>query len=158
MDADSLMQPKDGPYKIERVPSFWEFIEAKAAAGIIASSVFVYREICDAYQGDPLRIWAEARAGTPLFREPSDDVQCCMNEVADYVNGNYEPEQAQLFLAKADPWLIAHAKADGGTVVTFEALVGPGAKIVKIPNVCRALGLGDPINTYQMLDALDWHA
>ena len=81
-----------------------------------------------------------------------------MSEVADYVNATYEPEQAHLFLAGADPWLIAHAKAEGGTVVTFEALVGPGAKIVKVPNVCRALGLSDPIDTWAMLDVLNWHA
>lgn len=158
MDADSLMRPKDGPLKIDRVPSFWAFIEEQAEADIIASSVFVYKEICDAYENDPLRVWAEARSGPPLFRDPSDDVQHHMSEVADYVNATYEPEQAQLFLAGADPWLIAHAKAEGGTVVTFEALVGPGAKIVKVPNVCRALGLSDPIDTWAMLDVLNWHA
>lgn len=158
IDADSLMRSKDGPYKIDRVPSFWEFVEAKAEADVVASSVWVYREICAAYEDDPLRIWAEARSGTPLFREPSDDVQSCMKDVTNYVNANYKPEEAQLFLDKADPWLIAHAKADGGIIVTFEVLVGPGAHRVKIPNVCRAFGLHDPINIYQMLDALDWHA
>lgn len=69
MDADSLMRPKDGPYKHERVPQFWAFIEAQAAANIIATSVLVYKEICEAYADDPLRVWAEARAGPPLFRE-----------------------------------------------------------------------------------------
>lgn len=158
MDADSLMRPKDGPYRFNRVPQFWTFIEEKAAEDIIAISTLVYREICDAYDDDPLRVWAEERQGPPLFQEPTEEAFRCMTEVADHVNANYQPEWAQAFLAKADPWLIAHAKAEGGIVVTFEVLVGPGAKDPKIPNVCRALGLSDPINTWQMLDALDWHA
>ena len=152
MDADSLMRPKDGPYKFGRVPQFWAFIEEKVAEGIIASVALVYREICDAYDDDPLRVWAEERPGPPLFREPTEEVFQCMTEVADNVNANYEPQWAQAFLAKADPWLIAHAKAEGGTVVTFEKFAGLGTNKPKIPNVCRALGLSDPIDTYEMLD------
>jgi hypothetical protein len=154
MDADSLMRPKDGPYKFHLVPQFWEFIAAKAEEGVIASTSLVYGEICNSYDNDPLRIWAEERPGPPLFREPTDAVYACFKEVADYVDANYRPEWAQAWLKKADPWLIAHAKAEGGTVVTFEVLVGRGAKEVKIPNVCRALKLADPINTWEMLDAL----
>ena len=155
LDSNSLMTPKDGPYKFDRVPQFWAFIEEKVEEGIIANVALVYREICDAYDDDPLRVWAQERPGPPLFPEPTDEAFRCMTEVADYVNANYEPHWAQAFLAKADPWLIAHAKAEGGIVVTFEKLVGPGGKRPKIPNVCRALGISDPIDTWEMLDRLD---
>lgn len=151
LDSDALMRPKDGPYKFELLPQFWEFIHEKSIEGVIASSVFVYQEICDAYDDDPLRTWAEARPGPPLFREPDKAVQRCLNEVADFVNANYRPEWAAKFLSGADPWLIAHARAQGGKVVTFEAWHGPNAKEPKIPNVCRALGVSDSIDTYQML-------
>ncbi len=154
MDSDSLMRPKDGPYKFHLVPQFWDFIERKTAEGIIASSIIVYQEICDAYDDDPLRTWAEARPGPPLFRDPNEDVQRCLNEIADYVNANYRPEFAAEFLADADPWLIAHARTDGGKVVTFEVLAGPNAHKPKIPNICRALGVADPVDTYQMLEEL----
>ncbi len=43
LDSDGLMTPKDGPYRFEMIPQFWEFIERKAAEGIIASSVLVYK-------------------------------------------------------------------------------------------------------------------
>ncbi len=155
MDSDSLMRPKDGPYKFQRVPQFWKFIEEQIAEGIVASSVFVYQEICEAYDDDPLRVWAEARPGPPAFREPTEAVSQCMTEVADLVNANYQPEWAQSFLSKADPWLIAHCRAEGGTIVTFEVLVGPGAKEPKIPNICRDLGLADPVDTWEMLERLD---
>ncbi len=157
MDSDSLMRPKDGPYKFELLPQFWEFIDRKSIEGVIASSIFVYQEIMDAYEDDPLRRWAEARSGPPLFQEPNEAVQRCLNEVADFVNGNYRPEWASKFLKGADPWLIAHAKTQGGKVVTFEQLVGPNAKEPKIPNVCRGLGITDPIDTYQMLVELNAH-
>jgi len=85
MDSDSLMRPKDGPYKFELLPQFWEFIDRKSIEGVIASSIFVYQEIMDAYEDDPLRRWAEARSGPPLFQEPNEAVQRCLNEVADFV-------------------------------------------------------------------------
>lgn len=110
----------------------------------------VYKEICDAYDDDPLRTWAEARSGPPLFLEPDETVQRCLSQVVDYVIANYDAPFAAGFLSKADPWIIAHAKAAGGRVVGFERWHGEGAKRPQIPNVCRGLGLPDPINTYEM--------
>ena len=156
LDSDALMTPKDAPYRFEMIPQFWEFIERKADEGIIASSVLVYKEICEAYDDDPLRTWAEARPGPPLFLEPDEAVQRCMNEVANYVNANYEAPWAGKFLSGADPWLIAHAKAKGGRVVGFEREHGLGGKEPKIPNVCLALGLPNRINTYAMLAELSF--
>ncbi|HZR33484.1 MAG TPA: DUF4411 family protein [Terriglobales bacterium] len=41
------------------------------------------------------------------------------------------------FLAKADCWIIAHAKAKGGTVVTRESKVDKTSQTPKVPNVCE---------------------
>ena len=122
LDSDSLMVAKDGPYAFDLVPAFWEFIDQKAVEGIVATSEKVYEEIMNAYEDDPLRVWAQARQGEPLFRTASEAVQLCVNEVADYVQNNYAPEWAARFFKGADPWLIAHAKAEGGRVVTFEIM------------------------------------
>ncbi len=154
VDSDGFMTPKDGPYRFAMVPQFWTFIEQKATEGVIASSILVYKEICDAYDDDPLRTWAQARPGPPLFLPPDKAVQRCLNEVVDYVNKTYKAPYTAGFLSKADPWIIAHAKATGGTVVGFESRHGQGAKEPKIPNVCQALGLPDPIDTYEMADKL----
>lgn len=155
MDSAGLMTPKDGPYQFALLPQFWECIEEKAEAGIIACSSFVYDEILDAYDDDPLRVWATARPGPPLFVEPSEEVQTCVVEVNDYVNAHYAPAWAADFLAGADPWLIAHAMVDGARVVTFETMREANFTRPKIPNVCRALGVATPINTYQMLVELN---
>lgn len=42
----------------------------------------------------------------------------------------------------ADPWVIAHAMEEDAVVVTKEEeIVTPGSTKVKIPNVCRAMGV-----------------
>ena len=67
-----------------------------------------------------MSVWAEARHADGFFIEPNDDVQRAMRTVADYVVEKYEAPKALDFLAKADPWLVAHAMVDGGKVVTLE--------------------------------------
>jgi hypothetical protein len=41
----------------------------------------------------------------------------------------------------ADPWIIAHAIADGGTVVSQETDKRPNANRVRIPDVCQHFGV-----------------
>ena len=54
---------------------------------------------------------------------------------------------------RADPWVIAHAISQGGTVVTLEEKVMDTSQQVKIPNVCSHFKV-TCINTYQMLREL----
>lgn len=63
-----------------------------------------------------------------------------MSEIADYVKGHYPPHQAAAFLDGADPWIIAHAMAYGGTVVTFESRA-PKSNKPKIPDVADHFGV-----------------
>ena len=57
------------------------------------------------------------------------------------------------FLAKADPWLIAHAIASGGKVVTQETRADEASPRVKIPNVCDFFGV-ESLNMDDMLREL----
>ena len=57
------------------------------------------------------------------------------------------------FLAKADPWLIAHAIASGGKVVTQETRAGENSRRAKIPNVCDFFGV-EAMNMDDMLREL----
>ena len=68
----------------------------------------------------------------------------------------YPDNQARRrFLDRADPWVIAHAGVDGGTVVTSEVRVPENSGKVKIPNVCDQLQVPvRSINVYQMLREL----
>lgn len=83
-----------------------------------------------------------------FFIEPDPLVQSIFRQVADYVNENYEQYQASEFLDGADPWLIAHTKAYGGRVVTFE-ISAPTSKKPKIPDVGEKFDV-KCLNVYKM--------
>ena len=88
-----------------------------------------------------------------LFIQPDWSTQAEFKRVSEYVRETYAPNQARKFLAAADPWLIAHAIASGGKVVTQETRADETSPRVKIPNVCDAFGV-ETLNTYQMLREL----
>src|SRR4029079_17451566 len=99
-----------------------------------------------------LTVWADARYAEGFFIEPGQDVQETFQRVAHYANSRYPPANASAFLAKADPWLIAHAIIDAGRVVTFEER-RPASSKPKIPDVCDNFGVV-VINMWDLLREL----
>lgn len=134
LDSDTFIRAKDNEYALDVHLRFWQWIDEQVAAGIIASSIMVYGEITD--RDDALADWARARKDNGLFLPPSDEAQAVYTTICDWVKLNYKPHKAKLFLAKADPWLIAQAKVEGAAVVTHEKFE-PNSWKVKIPNVCK---------------------
>lgn len=81
-------------------------------------------------------------------------MQEAYRDVVAHVVQRYPDNQARRrFLDRADPWVIAHAIAEGGAVVTLEMRDPEISQQVKIPNVCDQLNVRS-INTYQMLREL----
>ena len=149
LDANIYIRPRrDGFYGFPLAPTFWEMLEQKAVAGITASPRRVYQELAD--YGDALADWAAARRGTPLFVDPGPADQAQLTQVADYVRGNYPGRKAAEFLGGADPWVIAHAMAYNGVVVSFENRVIIDSQTPKIPNVAQAFQIRT-LSRYQML-------
>lgn len=138
LDTDSLVTPSRGPYRFGTVPRFWEFLEEKAKADVIASSEFVLKELLGG--GDELEEWAKRQQGT-LFREALEPVQEKLRQIANSVNANsqYAKHHVAAFLGGADPWVIAHAIEQGGRVVTFEK-PEPNSTKPKIPDVAGEFG------------------
>jgi len=151
LDADTLMRAKNQAYGFDIAPGFWEIIKRNAKAGKLACSSLVYDEI--AKGGDELTLWANGEHKTKLFVEPNEGIQKLVNDIGEYVKRNYQPAQVAFFFKGADPWVIAAALNDGGTVVTHEALVGADSKRVKIPNICLKFGV-KYTDCYGMLRAL----
>lgn len=151
LDADSFITPNRGPYSFDIAPGFWTFLEQKANEGIIASSILVYNELHDGAE-DELREWAKQRKENGFFVVPDLPVQIAFREIADYVHNNYPPHNASQFLAGADPWRIAHAKAHGGRVVTFEVRA-PNSTKPKIPDICDKSSV-KTLNLYKLLREL----
>ena len=151
LDADTLMRAKNQAYGFDIAPGFWEIVKRNARAGKLACSTLVYDEI--ARGGDELTQWANRERKTKLFVEPNEQTQKLVNDIGEYVKRNYELAQVEFFFKGADPWVIAAALSDGGTVVTHEVLVGPDSKRVKIPNICRKYDV-QYTDCYGMLRAL----
>ena len=150
LDADVLIQAKNSYYAFDIAPGFWGVLEESATEGVIKSPMMVYYEIV--YGGDELTRWAKDRRDE-LFEEADETVQGLFGEIANYVEANYDAPNSQLFLEGADGWVIAAALASEGTVVTHEAMGGYGCKRVKIPNVCKHLGVRYT-TCYEMLRVL----
>lgn len=134
IDTDTFIRAKNGEYAMNVHIKFWNWIDDQVRAGNLFSSSLVYKEITDG--NDELTKWAKERHKTGHFVEPSQAVQAKFGEIANYVNSNYGQSHANLFLSKADAWVIAHAFEEEAAVVTHEKLE-ENSKRVKIPNVCR---------------------
>ena len=150
LDTNVFITAKNVYYPFDLVPAFWSFLDTMVSAGRIASPRLVYDELEGA--GDELSQWVRARASSGLFVAPDARVQATFAQIASHVVNTYARPQAELFLKGADPWLIAHAKTYGGTVVTLERH-DPLTKKTKIPNVCVHFGV-NYVNTFDMLRAL----
>ena len=151
LDSNSFIEPSKGPYHPDIVPGFWTFLEQKADDGVIASCLRVYEELQRLQ--DDLSKWASKVNARGFFVAPDPSVQAAFGEIADHVKNNYPDHNASQFLDGADPWLIAHAKAHGGKVVTFETRAGPISRKLKVPNVADRFGV-NTLDLYRLLHEL----
>ncbi len=151
LDTNIFIQAQNGPYAMDIVPAFWDWLDQQVAAGHLFSSIMVQQEVTAGT--DDLTNWAKARNNSGLFEPPSPDAQRIFGDISNYVLSNYTTAEANAFLQGADPWVIAQAQAENAKVVTMEKLVGANSKKVKIPNICNEFGV-DWLNTYQLLREL----
>lgn len=115
-------------YPRDIFPGIWDSIEESIARGESCISEAVHREVNRI--GDNLYKWAK---DLPGFVCSATDVE--LATVAQIATAH--PDWVQGQLNEADPFVIAHAKAESSTVVTEENRKGPGTidKNLKIPNV-----------------------
>src|SRR5262245_12285721 len=139
LDADVLIQSKNGLYSFEIAPPFWRFLDEQAKAGKLCSSTGIYNEILKREdKHDELAVWVKNRRTSGMFVEPVRDVQTVYGQIADYIHEHYSERRAKAaeFLSGGDGWIIAHAKCDDGIVVSHESRVDRSSMTPKIPNVC----------------------
>lgn len=148
LDADTLIQAKDEYYAFDLCPGFWDWLDQQNKAGMMYSVQAVKEEL--ARGDDRLAQWAKDRDG--VFFLPVDErTSGAMAAVSGWVQaGDFRDDAKRVFLAGADPWLIAHALAHNHIVVTHEVHVDGQRSKVKIPTVCRALNV-QCMRTFEML-------
>lgn len=133
LDANIFIQAKNFYYHFDICPGFWDWLDQQT--GNVGSIIPVCEELVAG--NDELKPWAKDRKETGFFADNTDPaVQEVFGTIAEYVVSHYESHQAGKFLDGADPWLIAYARVQDCTVVTSE-IFAPGAKKVKIPNICK---------------------
>jgi predicted nucleic acid-binding protein len=151
LDTNVFIQAKNGPYAFDIVPAYWNFLDNKFSTGEIFSSWMVYEEL---FAGeDELADWVHERREKGYFVKPGKDVQNEFQTIANYVSNKYPSHNIRYFLIGADPWVIAHAKAEDATVVTHEIKVSDDSNKIKIPNICAYFKV-KCIDPYKMLREL----
>jgi hypothetical protein len=152
IDSDVLIRAKDEAYAMEITPGFWRLLElsAKKKTGI-RMPMAVYEELRKGH--DELSGWAKAWVDD-LFSNPDQQVQESAGEIGQFVIDNFARAYSDKFLEGADVWLVAHARAKGGSVVTHEAPAQVGDPRVKIPDVCNEYGINWE-SPYSMLRKLE---
>jgi hypothetical protein len=154
LDANVFIEASNGVLSFEIAPKFWVWLEDQLKSGIVRSSERVYREVLG--KDDELAKWAKNRRGDRYWPRPDTAVQTAYSEIAAYVEqayGRTSPAKVWDFLNKADCWIIAHARAKGGTVVSRELRVDQTSETPKVPNVCSQFNVGC-VDTKEMLRVL----
>jgi hypothetical protein len=148
LDTNIYIEAKNGPYGFDIAPGFWSWLDRLMQEGNLHSPTAVYEEIMSGK--DDLATWVKDRKDSGLFTVPTDDVQKAFKGIADHVVQNYPPQNSQVFLGGADPWVIALAKASNFIVVSAESYDKNKGKKPKIPNVCEVFDV-PCIGIYRML-------
>jgi Domain of unknown function (DUF4411) len=147
IDSSVLIQAHRGPYAHDIAPCFWHGLEKHISDGTIRSPNEVFDELSP---GDWLADWASGIKEN-FFVISEEPIQRAFTPIADHVIKTYPPQWVAKFLAKADPWVIAHAQEDKGIIVTLETRSEPSH--VKIPVVGDYFGLRS-ISTYDLMREL----
>lgn len=131
-DTSAFIEPWTRRYPPDIFPPIWKWLEERIESGTISAIDEVKHEILR--QEDDLTGWAKAQEG--LFVPADEAVQQALRQVlATFPNlADHERDRSG-----ADPWVVAHALANGLSVVTYEVM-GKQSK-PKIPNACQHFGI-----------------
>lgn len=123
----------------------WATLDKLIQSGELVSST----EIMDELKDDDLKVWAKQHK--ECFLPLTRDVQAKTTEVLSQFPTLIKIRSTGN--SNADPFLIATAALQGGTIVTNEKLGDNKTKDYKIPNVCQALNI-PYMNLHTFLDQI----
>ena len=149
IDANVLIQAKNAHYSFSFCPAFWDWMLSANTAG----ELFIIPQVLDEISKgkDQLKNWC--RAHSSLRATSPAALSASLTEVASWTaSQGYNQNAIGTFLSVADYQLVAYAHASGDVIVTHEVASAQfSPKKVKIPEPCRALGVGY-MTPYQMLE------
>ena len=148
LDTNVFIEAWNKYYAFEICPDYWDKLDQLAKGGIIFATEEVKRDI--AKKDDNLYRWIESR--DHLFRSINDYVQDCLRRIFE-TEAHRRLIDSSKFRSTADPWVIAHAMAENAVVVTKEKFETHSTKRIKIPNVCKAMGV-ECIDDFELIRRL----
>ena len=133
LDTNVLIQAWVKYYSMRLCPDYWSNLDALAQKGVVFCPMEVRKEIDKT--DDELSECVKSRPH--FFVEPDAVVQ---KDLIDILAKFPRLVDSTKQRSVADPWVIAHAKATSAIVVTKEEVTN-SRKRIKIPDVCKALGI-----------------
>lgn len=147
-DTSALIEAWHRRLPHDVVPSYWSKLEGLIEQGEVGCIDAVKREL--EAESDELLEWFKAQKKIVRVTTPEvvQAVQSIMGRFPSLVRSRSSRDAA-------DPFVIALAQVHRATVVTEELPAGDQAKRVKMPNVCRALGV-QCIDVYGFARVQEW--
>jgi hypothetical protein len=158
VDSNFFIQAHRAYYPLDVITSFWAKISDLSKQGIIKSIDKVKIEIYDnSSHEDDLKYWCKNNLPSDFFINTESAVvnYALIANWANSMNQHYKQNAIEEFLSTdlADPWLVAYAKGQDITIVTYEKSEPNRKNRIKIPEVCNHFGVRY-INTVEMLREL----
>ncbi|MDI7267388.1 MAG: DUF4411 family protein [Myxococcota bacterium] len=149
IDTSALIDLADS-YAKDIFPTLWTNMEKAAGEGRLVAPQEVLEEI-KAYKGtkEEPRRWAMTQA--KLFIQLTDEQIKIVGDVLAAHPNLVDPDKT---VPDADPFVIALAQTEGGTVVTSEKFAKPGQRPM-IPDVCAAMNI-PCIDLLEFFRAMGW--
>lgn len=160
VDANTFITPYRGYYPFDLAPKFWRNLEGKIVDGSIVILDKVFDEL---YAGrDDLSEWlSNINPCTQIIHKNPDIITVYSDILAHIQTSGLYTQKALAEWSDnriADPWLVACAKVNAFTVVTFEVSnanlnkQSPSSH-PKIPDICKEFGI-TYMNLFDMMRAL----
>ncbi len=137
LDANFFIQAWNKYYSPDFFPNYWEYIDSLGQQGRLFVSDAVKDEI--GKKDDTLKVWLDSRPHLVKKRTPR------VGQFLTQILGQHPTHKflvSQTGRSAADPWVIAHAMAEGAVVVSKEErTLTPITNKIKIPDVCNNMGV-----------------
>ena len=134
LDTNVLIEAKNGFYAFDLCPGFWEWIRSYQD---MRSIQMVKDEILEG--NDVLSKWVDDKLSDDYFLLEDEAIQKQYGNVANYVYSlpEFDIPKKDVFLEKADGWLIAAAIHYRATIVTHENYDPNCKKKILLPVIAK---------------------